>query len=590
MAEYRAPVKDLNFILFSVFKLQEHWLSLDGVNDLDEATARAVLDEAAKMCEQEIAPLNQVGDEQGCRLQEDKVITPSGYKKAYDTYLEGGWGALGGNPEYGGMGMPKALVSAVEEMLQGACMSFGLAPMLTAGACLAIDQHGSEDLKQRYLEKMYSGQWSGSMDLTEPHCGTDLGMMRSKAKPCDDGSYLIQGNKIFITWGEHDMAENIIHLVLARVEGAPAGTKGISLFLVPKFIPNADGSLGARNTLQCGALESKMGIKGSATCVMNFDNARGWLVGEVNQGLACMFTMMNYERLVVGIQALGTAHWSYTNAVAYAQERMQGKGPFSRLDKGPDNLLAHPDVRRMLLTSKAYTEAGRAFYIYVAKWLDTAKFSNCETDIKAATSRIALLTPVAKAFLTDIAFDCAVGGQQVLGGHGYIKEWGQEQMVRDIRITQIYEGTNGVQAMDLMGRKVIASQGTLLWDFFAEIEAFLDSDQWPNSSQQFVVELRQYLNKFKQTTKTIIDRAAQDPAEAGAVAVEYLNYFGHICLGYMWLKMLLALEGQGDLEFAQSKTITCRFYFDHILPKVDGLASTIDRGAAGMGDMQASYW
>ncbi len=592
MADYRAPIEDLKFVLFEVLQAHQQWPTLSGLAnaEVDEATATAVLEEAAKLCEQVIAPLNQAADEQGCQLEGQSVISPDGFKEAYQAFNEGGWGALGGNPDYGGMGLPKALMSAVEEMLQGACMSFGLAPMLTAGACLALDKHGSEQLKSLYLEKMNSGQWSGAMDLTEPHAGTDLGILRTKAEPAEDGSYKITGSKIFITWGEHDMAENIVHLVLARTTDAPAGSKGISMFLVPKFIANQDGSLGPRNAFACGALEKKMGIKGSATCVMNFDGATGWLVGELHQGLSCMFTMMNYERLVVGIQALGAAHWSYLNAVDYAMNRQQGKGSLSKNASSIDDLLAHPDVRRMLLTAKAYNEGGRAFYVYVAQWLDVAKFSSDMDLQKRAHSRIALLTPVAKAFLTDMAFDCAVLGQQVLGGHGFIREWGQEQFVRDIRITQIYEGTNGVQAMDLIGRKTIANQGELLQDFLVEVESYVDSHRQILSHFNYVSSFESSVEQLRQITLDIVANAQSNPHAQGAAAVEYLHVVGHVCLAYMWLKILVAAERSGDDRLRQAKHTAGQFYFDRLLPKTRGLVASIKNGAEAIVKMEREWW
>lgn len=590
MADYRGPIEDMSFILFDVLRAHDQWQSFSGLEDVDRATAAAILDEAAKLCEQVIAPLNPVGDEQGCQLNGSEVVSPDGFKQAYAAFNQGAWGALGGNPQYGGMGLPKALISTVEEMVQGACMAFGLAPMLTAGACLAIDAHGSSELKALYLANMISGQWSGAMDLTEPHAGTDLGLLRTKAEPMDDGTYRITGSKIFITWGEHDMAENIIHLVLARVPGAPSGSKGISMFLVPKFIPCADGSLGNRNRFACGALETKMGIKGSSTCVMNFDGATGWLVGELNQGLSCMFTMMNYERVVVGIQALAAAHWSYTNAVDYAKNRQQGKGSLSNGEQPLDDLLAHPDVRRMLMTSKAYNEGGRAFYIYVAQWLDVVKFSDNLEEKQKAERRVALLTPIAKAFLSDMAFDCAVLGQQVLGGHGFIREWGQEQLVRDIRITQIYEGTNGVQAMDLIGRKTWSCKAALLEDFLEEVGDFLTVN---SPSLQGFCGLDTFVESIdlvSKATSGILLRAKDRPAELGAVAVDYLHALGHICYGYMWLKMMLVAAQHDDNRLKQGKLLCGQYYFDRLMPKVKGLVASMEQGGRALAKMDRDYW
>lgn len=581
MADYRVPLQDMRFVLFDVLQSPQLWQSLSGLGDVDEETAAAVIEEAAKICEQVIAPLNREADEVGCQWVAGEVASPPGFREAYKVFNEGGWGGLGGNSAYGGMGMPKSLVSAVEEMLQGACMSFGLAPMLTAGACLALDAHGSEQLKALYLPKMYSGEWSGSMDLTEPHAGTDLGLIRTRAEPQANGSYRLHGTKIFITWGEHDMAENIIHLVLAKLPDAPAGTRGISLFLVPKFIPAADGSLGARNEFSCGALEKKMGIKGSATCVMNFDGAQGWLVGELNQGLACMFTMMNYERVVVGIQALGTAQWAYQNAVAYARERIQSRSPSGAQypQQEADPLLVHPDVRRMLLTAKAYNEGGRAFYVYVAQWLDTAKYTD-DADLRSrAQNRVALLTPVAKAFISDMAFESAVACQQVFGGHGYIREWGQEQFVRDIRITQIYEGTNGIQAMDLMGRKTVATDGALLAEYLTEIHDFITTNATTLAQLSLADSLNAAVNTLDDITHELIARAAANPCDVGAAAVEYLHLLGHVSYAYLWAKMACVAQTGEASEFLDGKIKTAQFYFAHLLPRIEGLTASLKQGS-----------
>lgn len=580
MADYRVPLQDMRFVLFDVLQSPQLWQSLKGLNEIDEDTATAAIEEAAKICEEVIAPLNREADEVGCQWADGEVVTPPGFREAYQVFNQGGWGALGGNPDYEGMGMPKSLVSTVEEMLQGACMSFGLAPMLTAGACLALDAHGSEALKATYLPKMYSGEWAGAMDLTEPHAGTDLGLIRTRAEPQDDGSYRLYGTKIFITWGEHDMAENIVHLVLAKLPDAPAGTRGISLFLVPKYVPTEDGSLGPRNGLGCGALEKKMGIKGSATCVMNFDGAQGWLVGEVNQGLACMFTMMNYERVVVGIQALGAAQWAYQNAVTYARERLQSRSP-----TGPQNpqqeadpLMVHPDVRRMLLTAKAYNEGGRAFYVYVAQWLDAAKYSHDPEVRERAQNRVALLTPVAKAFISDMAFESAVACQQVFGGHGYIREWGQEQFVRDIRITQIYEGTNGIQAMDLLGRKTVATDGALLAEYLAEIREFIATNSAALMALSLLEPLADAVDKLAQTTRDLITRAEQNPCDIGAAAVEYLHLLGHVSYAYLWAKMARVAQGGEASAFLDGKMKTAQFYFAHLLPRIEGLTASLQRG------------
>lgn len=583
MIDYRAPLDDMRFVLFDVLQAEAQWQSLEGLEEVDRGTADAILDEAARLCEQVVAPLNRVGDEQGCRFADGSVTTAEGFKEAYAAFSQGGWGALGGNPQWGGMGMPKALVSAVEEMLQGACMSFGLAPMLTAGACLALDAHGSELLKQQYLEKMYSGEWAGAMALTEPHAGTDLGLLSTKAEPQGDGSYRITGTKIFITWGEHDMSANIVHLVLAKIPGAPDGTRGISMFLVPKYLPDEQGGAGKRNSLACGSLEKKMGIKGSATCVMNYDGAQGWLVGEANRGLACMFTMMNYERLVVGIQAVAAAQWSYENAKAYALDRRQGrslKGVDSDAHE-TDAIIVHPDIRRMLMTAKALNEGGRAFYVYVAQWLDRAKFSPDPEQTALAQNRVALLTPIAKAFISDMAFATAVDCQQVFGGHGYVREWGQEQFVRDIRITQIYEGTNGVQAMDLMGRKTVATEGALLAQQRAEIDAFMAEHKQALRELTLYEGLHQCVAVLGEVTDVIIVKARNDADEIGAAATEYLHLSGYVLYAYMWAKMAV-VAAKSDTPAMRAKMQTAQFYFAKILPRIYSLRVSITQGSSSI--------
>ena len=588
MAGYQAPVTDLKFLLQHLIDAPTLWVSL-GLHDADTDTVNAILAEAAKLCEQVIAPLNREADEEGCHVSEGVVSVPQGFKEAYQAYCDGGWGALGGDPEFGGMGMPKSLVACVEEMLQGANMAFGLAPMLTAGACLALNAHGHQDLKSTYLPKMYSGEWSGAMDLTEPHAGTDLGLIRTKAQLNTDGSYAVTGTKIFITWGEHEMASNIVHLVLARLPDAPAGVKGISLFLVPKFIPNADGTLGARNTLQCGALEKKMGIKASATCVMNFDGAKGWLVGELNKGLAAMFTMMNYERLTVGIQAVAAAEASYQNASAYAKDRLQSRSPSGALQpQSPaDPIVVHPDVRRMLLHMRSFNEASRAFYLYVAQYLDIAKFSKDPAAIAQAQGRVALLTPVAKAFMSDMALSAAIEGQQVFGGHGFIREWGQEQYVRDIRITQIYEGTNGIQALDLLGRKVVANQGVWLKDYCHEIITFASAGL-PVMLRDYGATLVEQAEILLALSNNLCQRAVKNPDAVGCCAVDFLQVLGLVSYGYLWVRMnhtasalLASSTAQAqtvafDDDYLTSKQQLCTYFFNRELPKIGFLVKRIN--------------
>ncbi|MFJ4055488.1 acyl-CoA dehydrogenase C-terminal domain-containing protein [Pseudomonas sp. NPDC089743] len=584
MAEYKAPLRDMRFVLNEVFNVAELWAQLPELAEtVDAQTALAVLEEAGKVTSKSIAPLSRAADEEGCHWENGAVSTPAGFIEAYNTYAEGGWVGVGGDPQYGGMGMPKAISAQVEEMVNASSLAFGLYPMLTAGACLSINAHASEALKEKYLPNMYSGVWAGSMCLTEPHAGTDLGIIRTKAEPQADGSYKVSGTKIFITGGEHDLTENIIHLVLAKLPDAPAGPKGISLFLVPKFLVNDDGSLGARNPATCGSIEHKMGIQASATCVMNFDEAVGYLVGEPNKGLAAMFTMMNYERLGVGIQGLATAERSYQNAVEYARDRLQSRAPTGpqAKDKAADPIIVHPDVRRMLLTMKALIEGGRAFSTYVAMQLDSAKYSEEPGTRKRSEELVALLTPVAKAFLTDLGLECAVHGQQVFGGHGYIREWGQEQLVRDVRITQIYEGTNGIQALDLMGRKVVASGGAYYKLFSEEIRQFIASagaDQ-----DEFAKPLGAYLDQLDGLTEWVLERAKGNPNEIGAASVEYLHAFGYVAYAYMWALMARAAKaGEGDEAFYSAKLGTARFYFARLLPRVDSLVASVKAGSESL--------
>ncbi len=584
MADYKAPLRDMRFVLNEVFEAPRLWAGLPALADVVDAdTAEAILEEAGKVTARTVAVLNRSGDEEGCRWEDGVVHTPAGFPEAYKTYAEGGWVGVGGDPLHGGMGMPKAISAQVEEMVNSANLSFGLYPMLTAGACLAINVHGSDELRQRYLPNMYSGVWAGSMCLTEPHAGTDLGIIRTRAEPQADGSYKVSGTKIFITGGEHDLTENIIHLVLAKLPDAPPGPKGISLFLVPKVLVEADGSLGARNALSCGSIEHKMGIKASATCVMNFDGATGWLVGEVNKGLAAMFTMMNYERLGVGIQGLSTGERSYQSAVEYARERLQSRSPSGpqAKDKVADPIIVHPDVRRMLLTMKALNEGGRAFSTYVALQLDNAKFSEDPDTRLAAEDKVALLTPVAKAFLTDMGLETTIHGQQVFGGHGYIREWGQEQLVRDCRITQIYEGTNGIQALDLMGRKVVGSAGRFYERFSNEVKTFI-AGAGPELGE-FVEPLKAALANLDDLTAWVLERAKGNPNEIGAASVEYLHVFGYTAYAFMWALMAKAAWGKESEDvFYASKLGTARFYFARLLPRIHSLTASVKAGSESL--------
>ncbi|WP_130909356.1 acyl-CoA dehydrogenase C-terminal domain-containing protein [Pseudomonas mucidolens] len=584
MADYKAPLRDMRFVLNEVFEVAKLWAQLPALADtVDAETVEAILEEAGKVTAKTIAPLSRDGDEEGCRWDNGVVTTPAGFQQAYKTYAEGGWVGVGGDPAYGGMGMPKAVSAQVEEMINSSGLAFGLYPMLTSGACVSINTHASDELKATYLPNMYSGVWAGSMCLTEPHAGTDLGIIRTKAEPQADGSYKVSGTKIFITGGEHDLTDNIIHLVLAKLPDAPAGPKGISLFLVPKFLVNADGSLGARNPVSCGSIEHKMGIQASATCVMNFDEAVGYLVGEPNRGLAAMFTMMNYERLGVGIQGLASGERSYQNAIEYARDRVQSRSPTGPKAKGKiaDPIIVHPDVRRMLLTMKAANEGGRAFSTYVAMQLDTAKFSEDAATRKRADDLVALLTPVSKAFLTDLGLETTVHGQQIFGGHGYIREWGQEQLVRDVRITQIYEGTNGIQALDLVGRKIVGSGGAFYTLFADEVRHFIATSN-PDLAE-FTKPLSAAVDELDALTAWVLDRAKHNPNEIGAASVEYLHAFGYMAYAYMWALMAKAALGkEAQEDFYASKLGTARFYFARLLPRIHSLSASVKAGSESL--------
>ncbi|RUO39684.1 acyl-CoA dehydrogenase C-terminal domain-containing protein [Idiomarina aquatica] len=586
MADYRAPRDDMDFVLHDVFNVAADWQQAAELAEMmDVDTATAILDEAAKVAENLVAPLSRQADEQGIRFDNGDVTTPDGFKENFKQLAEGGWVGVTANPEFGGMGLPKALSAQYEEMLCSADIAFSLYPGLTSGAIMTLDLHASEELKQQYLPKMAAGEWTGTMCLTEPHAGTDLGIIKSKAVPNDDGSYAISGTKIFITGGEHDLADNIVHLVLAKLPDAPAGTKGISLFVVPKILPNEDGSLGERNALSCGSVEHKMGIHASATCVMNFDGAKGWLVGEPHRGLPAMFTMMNYERLGVGIQGLGAAERSYQNALEYAKDRIQGRGAkATRNDAAEaDSILVHGDVRRMLLTMKALTEGGRAFSTWVGQQLDRAKYASDAKVREKADAMVALLTPVAKAFLTDTGLESTIHGQQVFGGHGYVREWGQEQLVRDTRIAQIYEGTNGIQALDLLGRKVCGSQGQLLQPFMEELSGFVAEIAQHNRWNTERAQLQQAMDALQGVSAEVLQKAGTDENIISSVAVEYLHLVGYVSYAYLWLRMaVVAEQRQAEKPYLAAKIKTAKFYFARILPRVHALVASIKDGSESL--------
>ncbi|NCF44653.1 MAG: acyl-CoA dehydrogenase [Proteobacteria bacterium] len=546
-----------------VFKVQENWSQMDAYSELSPDLVKAVVAEGGRLAAEVMAPLNEVGDAHGCQLTDGEVTTPPGFKEAFAELTQGGWLGLSGNPAFGGQGMPKSLAGLIEEMFWAANSSLFLYGSLTVGACLSIDAHGTAAQKRTYLEKLYSGQWTGAMALTESHAGTDLGMMRTKAEPRADGSYSITGTKIFITSGEHDMAENIVHLTLARITDGPKGTKGISLFIVPKFVPDADAELGPRNGWSSGSLEQKMGIKGSATSVINYDGAQGFLLGEEHQGLAAMFTMMNYERLSVGLQGLGAGDLAYQHSARYAQDRIQGRAATGAQNPNAeaDTLLVHPDVRRMLLTQRAYTEGCRAFAFFAGMQLDEAKHKGDERAGRFGQ----LLTPVVKAFLTDKGLEGAVMAQQVLGGHGYVKEWGVEQIVRDARIAQIYEGTNGIQALDLAGRKVVRDGGKTLAELLQVLARFdIDPD--------FKEPVDQAFARLRRVTQSMVARSNEDANLAGAVSTDFLDLMGMTLCAWAWGVMT---QCAGTDDFGEAKKQTARFFFARLLPRTVGLEESI---------------
>ena len=564
---------------------------MPGCEELGPDLIDPVLEEAAKLCEEVLFPLNRSGDEEGCTIENGVVRTPKGFPEAYRAFCEGGWTALACDPEDGGQGLPHALAMLVQEMGCSANLSFSMYPGLSHGAYAALRAHGSAELREFYLPRLASGEWSGTMCLTEPQCGTDLGLIRTRAVPADDGTYRITGSKIFISAGEHDLAENILHLVLAKLPDAPSGTRGISLFLVPKFLPGEDGRPGARNGVSCTSIEHKMGIKASATCAMSFDEAKGWLVGEPHRGLAGMFTMMNEARLGVGVQGLGLAEVSYQNAVAYARERVQGRalGGAKQPDKPADPIIVHPDVRRMLLTMRARIEGCRALGVLTAIEHDVATRHPDAAARQAAEDFVSLMTPIIKAMFTDMGFESAVTGMQVLGGHGYIREWGMEQYVRDARIAQIYEGTNGIQALDLVGRKMPSHAGRLLRRFFHPVLAFIEEKGEEERMAEFVLPLSKAFGRLQQATAELARRGMGDPFEAGAAATEYLRLFGLTALAYVWARMAeVALDkAEGDpTGFYRAKLGTARFFMERLLPETGALTSAIMAGGKSLREFE----
>lgn len=584
MPTYKAPLRDMRFVMSELLDFPAHYQTLPaGDEALD--VMDAILEEGAKFAENVLTPLNQIGDKQGCKLENGVVTVPEGFKEAWQQYVEGGWPSMTQNPQYGGQGLPHSLGLVLNEMICSANLAWGMYPGLSHGAMSALEHHGTETLKQTYLTKLVEGRWTGTMCLTEPHCGTDLGLIKTRAVPQADGSYQISGTKIFISAGDHELSENIVHLVLAKLPDAPAGTKGISLFVVPKYLPDAAGEAGERNGVVCGSLEHKMGIHGNSTCVMNFDSATGFLVGEPNKGLAAMFTMMNAARIGVGIQGQGLIEVSFQNALAYARDRLQMRalsGPKAP-EKAADPIIVHPDVRRMLLTQKAFSEGGRALIFYTAQLVDTVEHGTDEQK-KEADEVLGLLTPIVKAFLTEAGFEATNEGVQIFGGHGFIQEWGMEQFVRDSRITRLYEGTTGIQALDLLGRKILMNQGETLRKFTKQIHKFCQSIGEQENLQEFAKPLAELNKEWGDLTMKVGMAAMKNRDEVGAASVDYLMYAGYVVLAYFWARMAEVAqqklaEGGNEQAFYQAKVDTARFYFQRLLPRTRAHAAAMTAGA-----------
>jgi alkylation response protein AidB-like acyl-CoA dehydrogenase len=584
MPDYKAPLRDMQFILFDVLKVQDSANALPSYAEATPDLINAILEEAARFCENVLQPLNRSGDEEGCHFEQGAVTTPKGFKEAYKKYVEGGWTGLACDPQFGGQGLTSPVNFAVEEMICSANLSFGLFPGLTHGAYNALRAHAAEELKRTYLPKMVDGSWAGTMCLTEPQCGTDLGLIKTRAEPTADGSFRIHGTKIFISAGEHDLTENIIHLVLARLPDAPPGVRGISLFVCPKFLPKPDGTVGARNALACGAIEKKMGIKASPTCVMNFDGATAWLVGTPNKGLPAMFTMMNAARLMVGIQGLGIAEAAYQGAATYAKSRLQMRAATGAKfpDQPADPIIVHPDIRRLLMKMKAMTEGCRALALWIGHELDIATNHPDAERRQAADDLVALMTPIVKSMLTDLGFSAANDGMQVFGGHGYIRENGIEQLARDARITQIYEGTNGIQALDLVGRKLPMGTGRLARRFFHPVAADLERMAGAPGMMDFILPMAKAFGRLQQATLWLGKAGTANPDDAGAAATEYLRMFGLVAIGYMWCRMAETAQAGSADSFNAAKLASAKFFMAKMLPETGSLLSSITTGSASV--------
>ena len=593
MPTYRAPVEDVSFLLNDVFQI-DRYNNLPGFSDASADVRSAIIDEAAKFSEQVLQPLNHSGDLEGCTRHDDgRVSTPKGFKDAFKQLADGGWLGLSAPAEFGGQGLPVSLSQTVNEFMMSANMAFSMYPGLTQGAMAALLVHGSPEQKKTFVPKMVAGQWAGTMNLTEPQCGTDLGLMRTKAVKQADGTYKITGTKIFISGGEQDLTENIVHLVLARIEGAPAGIKGVSLFVVPKKTINADGSLGAPNGVSCGSIEEKMGIHGNSTCVLNFDNAVGTLVGEENKGMAAMFVMMNEARLGVGVQGLSQSEVAYQNAAAYARDRLQGRaltGPQAK-DKPADPIIVHPDVRRTLMSIRAFNEAARALVVWTSLKSDLAHRSDDQKERQATDDHMGLLTPVIKAMLTDQGFANAVSAQQMFGGHGYIVETGVEQFVRDARIAMIYEGANGIQALDLVGRKLGRDGGRAITAFFNEVTAFAKENGANEAMKPYLAPLTASVQHLQQATMWLMQNAMAKPDNAGAASTDYMHLFGLVAIGYMWARMAKVAQDKlaesGEQPYLKSKLVTGKFFMERMLPETALRLSRVQSGADSMMELSA---
>lgn len=597
MPQYRAPLRDIQFVMNELLDAETHYQQIPGGEEATPDMVDAIIQEGARFCEEVLSPLNQTGDNEGCQLENGEVKTPSGFKEAYQQYIEGGWPSMTGDVELGGQGLPNSLSMVMSEMVGTANWSFGMYPGLSHGCMSTLEAHGSEEQKQTYLPKMISGEWTGTMCLTESHCGSDLGILRSKAQPNDDGSYRISGEKIFISAGDHDMAENIIHLVLARLPDAPEGTKGISVFVVPKFIPDANGNPGERNAVSVGSIEEKMGIHGNATCVLNFDEATGYLIGEPHKGLSYMFTFMNIARIGTAIQGLGSAELSFQGALEYAKERqaMRALSGAKNPEGKADPIIVHPDVRRMLMTQKTLAEGGRALIYYAAQQADITMRSDDSEARKEADELLSFLTPIAKAFLTETGIEAANLGVQVYGGHGYIAEWGMEQILRDSRIGAIYEGTTGIQALDLLGRKVLMTQGESLKRFTKKVHLFCKENGDNKELSEFIEPLAAFNKEWGDLTMKLGSAAMKDREEVGAASYDYLMYSGYGVLAYLWAEMAEVAqrklqEGTSEQAFYEAKLQSARFYFQRMLPRAKAHADAMTSGAGNLMDISEEHF